>query len=96
MTERADDHVSVLHQRVRAAGLSLWELGDLLGVHPHYLHPTTEPLDSLPVAVLIDLARRIDMHPADLVPALDTVLHHPRAHPPPRRPDAAECRTTVE
>lgn len=75
---------TVFHQRVRAAGLSLWELGDLLGIHPHYLHPTTERLDSLPVAVLVDLARRLDMHPGDIAPQLDSVLHNARA---PQQPD---------
>lgn len=68
-------------QQVRAAGLSLWELGDLLGIHPHYLHPTTERLDSLPAAVLVDLARRLDMHPCDLMPELDAVLANGRRTP---------------
>jgi hypothetical protein len=74
---------SVFSQRVRAAGLSLWELGDLLGIHPHYLHPTTERFDSLPISVLVDLARRLDMHPADLVPELNSVLSNNRRTPQP-------------
>jgi hypothetical protein len=69
---------SVFRQRVRAAGLSLWELGDLLGIHPHHLHTTTGPGPNVSAAALIDLARRLDMHPADLIPALDTVLTNTR------------------
>ncbi|MFF5205855.1 hypothetical protein [Streptosporangium sp. NPDC000396] len=59
-------------QRVEQAGLSLWELGDLLGIHPHHLHTSDVPgLTALPVRVIIDLARRLDLHPADLIEELD-------------------------
>jgi hypothetical protein len=61
---------SVFWERVRAAGLSLWELGDLLGIHPHHLNPHFEPSAGLPAVVLVELARRLDMHPGELVPAL--------------------------
>ncbi|WP_433235223.1 hypothetical protein ACQPYK_24950 [Streptosporangium sp. CA-135522] len=59
-------------QRVEQAALSLWELGDLLGIHPHHLHTGDVPgLTALPAQVIIDLARRLDLHPADLIEALD-------------------------
>ncbi|MEV5554694.1 hypothetical protein AB0L44_13645 [Nonomuraea wenchangensis] len=59
-------------QRVEQAALSLWELGDLLGIHPHHLHTGDVPgLTALPARVIIDLARRLDLHPADLIEALD-------------------------
>ncbi len=64
-----------------AAGLSVRELGDLLGIHPHYLHSATERFDSLPISVLIDLAHRLDMRPVDLVPALASVLGNKRRPP---------------
>lgn len=58
-------------QRVEQAALSLWELGDLLGIHPHHLHTGDVPgLTALPVRVIIDLARRLDLHPADLIEEL--------------------------
>lgn len=69
MTDEAS--TSLLIQRLRAAGMSLWELGDLIGVHPHHLFPDNEDLAALPVAALVDLASRLDLHPADLVPDLD-------------------------
>ncbi|MBO3742208.1 hypothetical protein [Actinoplanes flavus] len=71
---------SAFRQRQRAAGLSRWELGDLLGVHPHQLPDgVVRPnLASLPVSVVIDLARQLDLHPADLVPGLEAVLGNRR------------------
>lgn len=72
---------SVFQQRMRAAGLSLWELGDLLGIHPHFFHYSKERIDDLPVRVVVDLAQRLDMHPADLVPELDSVLGNERGRP---------------
>ncbi|MGV9386191.1 hypothetical protein ACWDRB_61035 [Nonomuraea sp. NPDC003707] len=62
----------LFQQRVEQAALSLWELGDLLGIHPHHLHTGDVPgLAVLPAQVIIDLARRLDLHPADLIEALD-------------------------
>jgi hypothetical protein len=63
-------------QRLRASGLSPWELGDLLGIHPHQLaHINTAGLSTQrPIAVLIELSRQLDMHPADLIADLDGVL----------------------
>jgi hypothetical protein len=66
---------SVFRNRLLGSGLSLWELGDLLGIHPHHVG---HRLDHLPCAVVIDLARRLDMHPADLVEGLDSVLANTR------------------
>lgn len=62
-------------QRLRARGLSPWELGDLLSVHPHQLNQIEAAGLSTerPIAVLLELARRLDLHPADLVADLDTV-----------------------
>lgn len=64
-------------QRLHDSGLSRWELGDLLGVHPHDLRGGGGLLDQ-PVRVLIDLARLLDLHPADLVAALEPVLANRR------------------
>ncbi|MES9604028.1 MULTISPECIES: helix-turn-helix domain-containing protein [Actinomadura] len=75
--------------RLRASGLSLWELGDLLGIHPHYLSGRQPDLRDHPVAVLIEICRRLDTHPADLVPTLDSVLRNRRRTPPGgTKPDA--------
>ncbi|WP_153054225.1 helix-turn-helix domain-containing protein [Planomonospora sphaerica] len=72
--------------RLRTAGLSLWELGDLLGIHPHEVHGHDRPyLNQRTVEVLIEIARRLDMHPADLVPDLESVLRNRRI----RRPESA-------
>ncbi len=63
-------------RRQRDAALSLWGLGDLLGIHPHQLPAGvgTVTLAYLPVSVIIELARQLDVHPADLIPELETVL----------------------
>lgn len=82
----------LLLERMYACGLSLWELGDLLGIHPHHLH-RLDPAGGLidqPIRVIIELARRLDMHPADLVPSLEPVLTNRRTPaaetPPPTMP----------
>lgn len=75
----------MLPERLRDAGLSAWELGDLLGIHPHLVsgpHPLV--LDRA-VQVLIELARRLDIHPADLVPELEPLLSRPPPGPRRRR-----------
>lgn len=73
----------LLHQRMHAAGLSLWELGDLLGIHPHHLHAydSSGGLYDQPVRALIELAARLDLHPADLIPALQPALSNHRQPP---------------
>lgn len=72
------DH-HLFQTRLHTGALTIWELGDLLGIHPHLLHTMQlEYLDQLPVKTLIELARRLDMHPADLIRELDSVLDKPR------------------
>ena len=76
-------------RRRRAGCLSWWELGDLLGIHPHQLHnlrPGELPTQQ-PIAVLIELCQRLDIHPADLVADLDPVLTNRRL--PAQQPTAA-------
>jgi hypothetical protein len=67
-----------LPERLRDAGLSTWELGDLLGIHPHLVSGPDPPLLGRPVRVLIEIARRLDLHPADLGPELEPLLSHRR------------------
>ena len=67
-----------LRERLRDAGLSPWELGDLLGIHPHLIGDPQPLLTARPVQVLIEIARRLDIHPADLVPELEPLLSHRR------------------
>jgi hypothetical protein len=72
---------TLYQQQITASGLSAWELGNLLGIHPHLL---TEPnLADQPARLLLELARALQVHPADLYPALDTVLSYRRADPDP-------------
>jgi hypothetical protein len=70
-----------LPERLRDAGLSAWELGDLLGIHPHLVDGPHPPLLDRPVQVLIEIARRLDLHPADLVPELEPLLSCRRQSP---------------
>lgn len=70
----------LFRRRIRSSGLSLWEVGDLLGIHPHDLH-SYGPMTYQPVRVVLDLCRRLDLHPADLVDGLDSVLSNRRAVP---------------
>jgi hypothetical protein len=70
-----------LRERLRDAGLSAWELGDLLGIHPHFVRDPDPPLTGRPVQVLIEIARRLDIHPADLVPELEPLLTRRRQAP---------------
>ncbi len=67
-----------LAEQLRDAGLSPWELGDLLGIHPHLVSDPHPLLTGRPVHVLIEIARRLDIHPADLVPELEPLLSHRR------------------
>ncbi|WP_327135414.1 hypothetical protein OG311_37455 [Streptomyces sp. NBC_01343] len=53
-----------------------WQLADLLGVHEHQID--LEELPELPVRVLLELARRLDMNPADLMPGADELFERPR------------------
>jgi hypothetical protein len=68
-----------LRERLRDAGMSPWELGDLLGIHPHLVSDSHgQPLTARPVHALIEIARRLDLHPADLVPELEPLLSRRR------------------
>ncbi|MET9694943.1 hypothetical protein ABZY81_42305 [Streptomyces sp. NPDC006514] len=51
-------------------------LADLLGVHEHQID--LDELPDLPVRVLLELARRLDMHPADLMTGADDLFELPR------------------
>ena len=66
----------VIKRRLLAAGMTGWQLADLLGVHEHQID--LEELPDLPVRVLLELARRLDMHPADLMPGSDELFELPR------------------
>ncbi|MFC5753617.1 hypothetical protein [Actinomadura rugatobispora] len=82
--------------RLRASGLSLWELGDLLGIHPHYLRGQQPDLHERSVTVLIEICRRLDAHPTDLVPALEGILRNQRrTAPASREPDIDQDARTV-
>jgi hypothetical protein len=70
-----------LPERLRDAGLSAWELGDLLGIHPHLVSGPYPALTDRPVQALIEIARRLDIHPADLVPELEPLLSNRRQAP---------------
>jgi hypothetical protein len=69
-------------QRLAASTLSRWELADLLGIHPHDLDGPAllHSLAAQPVRVLIELSRRLDLHPADIVGDLEPLLDTPRGH----------------
>ncbi|MFE4957965.1 hypothetical protein ACFRCW_28835 [Streptomyces sp. NPDC056653] len=66
----------VLKRRLLAAGMTPWQLADLLGVHEHQID--LEELPDLPVHVLLELARRLDLHPADLLLGADELFELPR------------------
>ncbi|MGW0670669.1 hypothetical protein [Streptomyces sp. NPDC002746] len=56
--------------------MSAWELADLLGVHEHDI--TLDNLPNQPLHVVLELARRLDLHPGDLTPYAAQVYGHPR------------------
>ncbi|MER6257886.1 hypothetical protein ABT224_41880 [Streptomyces sp. NPDC001584] len=66
----------VLKRRLLAAGMTAWQLADLLGVHEH--QTDLDELPDLPVHVLLELARRLDIHPADLLLGSDELFERPR------------------
>ncbi|MER6604186.1 hypothetical protein ACWDBC_35190 [Streptomyces parvus] len=65
-----------LRRRQHNAGMSAWELADLLGVHETDI--TLDHLPNQPLHVVLELARRLDLHPGDLTPYAADVYHHPR------------------
>lgn len=73
-------NTDLFRQRMHAAGLSQWELGDLLGVHPHDIHDAGRPgaMAEQPVKVIAELAQRLDLHPADIADVLEPALSHRR------------------
>jgi hypothetical protein len=79
----------IYQQRMTACGLSPWELGNLLGIHPHLL--TGPDLAEQPARLLLELARALQVHPADLYPPLDTVLDYGRADRDPADPVGPSC-----
>ena len=87
----------LLYARATTCGLSLWELGDLLGIHPHHLHrhDTSGGLSGLPVRVIIELARRLDLHPGDLIPGLSPVAATPATAPEQHDHDALAVLTVL-
>jgi hypothetical protein len=83
--------------RMRAANLSVWELGDLLGVHPHVLErsETHVRIPDLPAHVLVELAARLDLHPADLLTDFDAVLTNHRQPIPTETPATPPDTTDI-
>ncbi|MFJ1938577.1 MULTISPECIES: helix-turn-helix domain-containing protein [unclassified Kitasatospora] len=73
-----------LQERLHAAGMTVWQLADLLGVHEHQID--LDELPDLPVRVLHEIARRLDLHPADILRETDDLYALPRAHPPGKKP----------
>ncbi|MFD3961905.1 MULTISPECIES: helix-turn-helix domain-containing protein [Streptomyces] len=85
-----------LRRRLHNAGLSAWELADLLGVHESAI--TMDALPNQPLHVILELARRLDLHPADLTPYAEAVYQLPRyrdAEHPPGDPSADADAATV-
>lgn len=92
-----------LRRRLHNAGLSAWELADLLGVHESAI--TMDALPNQPLHIILELARRLDLHPADLTPYAEAVYRLPRyrdaEHPPtnpaptPTRPPSSTRSPTL-
>ncbi len=73
---------TLYQERIAASGLSAWELGNLLGIHPHLL--AGPALGDQPTRLLVELARILQIHPAELYADLETVLTYKRADHGPR------------
>lgn len=73
-----------LRRRLHNAGLSAWELADLLGVHESAI--TMDALPNQPLHVILELARCLDLHPADHTPSWRT----------PRRPPDRDALTDLD
>ncbi|HWU07364.1 MAG TPA: hypothetical protein VN520_13465 [Streptomyces sp.] len=72
--------------------MTAWQLADLLGVHEHQID--LDELPDLPVRVLLALARRLDLNPADLMAGADDLFERPRQREVlDRRPPGAACDT---
>ncbi|MES0838375.1 hypothetical protein [Nocardiopsis tropica] len=80
----------LIHSRIAQCGATVREIADLMGIHPHHLDADAfRRLPELPTRVLVDLASRLDLHPADLVPDLEPVLGHHRQNTDPDQEVAA-------
>ncbi|MFE0063216.1 hypothetical protein [Streptomyces sp. NPDC059003] len=79
--------------------MTAWQLADLLGIHEH--QTDLEELPDLPVHVLLELARRLDIHPADLIDGANELFERPRQRevvdrrPPGADRDALTLITTL-
>ncbi|MFJ9380201.1 hypothetical protein [Streptomyces sp. NPDC101455] len=56
--------------------MTAWRLADLLGVHEDQID--LEELPELPACVLLELARGLDLDPADLMASADEIFERPR------------------
>ncbi|MFE7429253.1 TetR family transcriptional regulator [Streptomyces sp. NPDC057545] len=65
-----------LRRRQHNAGMSAWELADLLGVHEHDI--SLDHLPNQPLHVVLELACRLDLHPGDRTRYAAQVYDHPR------------------
>ncbi|MFF1873195.1 hypothetical protein [Kitasatospora herbaricolor] len=64
--------------------MTVWQLADLLGVHEHQID--LDELPDLPVRILHEIARRLDLHPADILRDTDDLYALPRTHRPATKP----------
>ena len=94
-------HSAVIRDRLHATGMSSWELADLLGVHEHEID--LEELPDQPLRVVYELARRLDIHPADLIHGTAELFARPsvrsrnmQAEPPAQFPDELLDRLGVQ
>ncbi|WP_150236376.1 hypothetical protein [Nocardiopsis quinghaiensis] len=80
----------LITERLRIGGITSWEIADLLGVHPHQLErddldrrrtSDEDRLRALPVAALVQLCQRLDLHPGDLLGELDELCSSRRRAP---------------
>ncbi|MEU6760533.1 hypothetical protein [Streptomyces sp. NPDC046685] len=78
-----------LNRRQHTASLSHWELAELLGVHEHDI--SLDALPDQPLHVMLELARRLDLHPADLTPYAEEVYALPRYADVQRPPEDADA-----
>ncbi|MFC5724126.1 hypothetical protein ACFP1Z_28555 [Streptomyces gamaensis] len=65
--------------------MTSWELADLLGVHENDIR--LDALPNQPLHVVLELARHLDLHPADLTPFAEEVYCLPRHHHVQQPPD---------
>ncbi|WTX01095.1 hypothetical protein OG216_47645 (plasmid) [Streptomycetaceae bacterium NBC_01309] len=83
-----------LTRRLHAAGMTRQQLADYLGVHEHEID--LEELPDLPVRLWLDLARRLDLHPADIIVGADDVFDRLRTAPRAQPEAGADPRTDTD